>query len=83
MKAETGELKQMITKAAMQLVKLKQVNREAQFAAETLKNSGQHSKLQVDKLNPQLQNLFYEKSHIKKEITHCKAFVYVVCMFLA
>lgn len=75
-KAEAEELKSMITQTAVLFIRLKQVNREAQLSAETLKQNAQQSRNQVDKLNLQLQNLAYEKAHIKKQITHCKDFVY-------
>src|SRR5689334_12652969 len=67
-------LRKLITKSSLLFLELKQANRETFTEVENKKVDHQKEKVKLDQLNLQLQNLLYEKAHLKREIQACKDF---------
>jgi THO complex subunit 5 len=65
---------QNLQQVTLEIISLKQDNRDFQTNAEQLKTTVTQEKIKLDQLNLQLQNLLYEKNHLKKEIVECRDF---------
>jgi predicted nucleic acid-binding Zn-ribbon protein len=63
-----------LQQVTLEIISLKQDNRDFQNNAEQLKTTVTQEKIKLDQLNLQLQNLLYEKNHLKKEILECRDF---------
>ena len=72
--AESAELKPLLTKAALEVVKLRLTAREQVEVFEEHKAQTAESKAEVDQSNLQLQNLLYEKNYYTKELASCRSF---------
>ena len=59
---------------AIDFISLKRYNRDSQLENENLKSQTSQQKQKLDQLDLQLQNLLYEKNHLKKEILLCKEY---------
>ena len=72
--AESAELKPLLTKAALEVVKLRLTARQQVEKVEEHKAQTAESKAEVDQSNLQLQNLLYEKNYYTKELASCRSF---------
>lgn len=82
-KKENAEtIRKTLTKTSILFSELKQSNRETYFEIDSRKNDSLTDREKLDKLNLQLQELLYERSHLNSEIQACKTFKLVVILLL-
>ncbi len=69
--AEIAKQQKLLTS---NLAQLRGLHRTAQFSARGTKSQTAEARQEVDRLNLQLQNLYYEERHLDDEITACESF---------
>uniref|UniRef100_H2ZCI5 THO complex subunit 5 homolog n=1 Tax=Ciona savignyi TaxID=51511 RepID=H2ZCI5_CIOSA len=77
MKAEgkdKSEISELRVQGSFHFLALKQLNRSAQINCKQVKDKTLETKQKLDNYNLQLENLQYEISHLRKEITKCLEF---------